>query len=282
VALLGSAHRVAEGPRLSQRVAMQHPTDKKILKVEFGLEALRVKERDSDERKVTENVFDNATLKTLYQLSNSGYIKAFGGPISTGKEANVFQAIGKDDRELAVKIYRISSGNFKAILGYIIGDHRFENVKRTKKEIILAWARKELQNLKRARNAGVRVPEPIRVERNVLVMEFIGEDGIASPQLRDVILTKEDAEKIFGEIIEFIRTLYQDAGMVHGDLSEYNILIDPNNKPVIIDIGQGVLISHTRSREFLERDINNIIRFFKKYGVKATNKEILTRITDNK
>ncbi|OYT64214.1 serine/threonine protein kinase [Methanosarcinales archaeon ex4484_138] len=219
---------------------MQHPISKKILKVEFGLEALRVKERDSDERKVTENVFDNATLKTLYHLSNSGHIKAFGGPISTGKEANVFQATGKDDREIAVKIYRISSSNFKAILGYI------------------------------------------KVERNVLLMEFIGEDGIASPQLRDVRPTKKDAEKIFEEIIEYMRRLYQDAGMVHGDLSEYNILINSNNKPVIIDIGQGVLISHTRSREFLERDTNNIIRFFKKWGVNATDKEILTRITNIK
>ncbi|RLG26350.1 serine protein kinase RIO [Methanosarcinales archaeon] len=261
---------------------MQHPISKKILKVEFGLEALRVKERDSDERKVTENVFDNATLKTLYHLSNSGHIKAFGGPISTGKEANVFQATGKDDREIAVKIYRISSSNFKAILGYIIGDHRFDNVKRTKKEIIIAWARKEFQNLLRARNAEIRVPKPVKVERNVLLMEFIGEDGIASPQLRDVRPTKKDAEKIFEEIIEYMRRLYQDAGMVHGDLSEYNILINSNNKPVIIDIGQGVLISHTRSREFLERDTNNIIRFFKKWGVNATDKEILTRITNIK
>ena len=260
---------------------MPDSIDKRILKVEFGLEALRVKERDSDERKVTENVFDNATLKTLYHLSNSGYIEALGGPISTGKEANVFYAIGKGDRELAVKIYRVSSSNFKAILGYIVGDHRFENVKRTKRDLIFAWARKEFQNLLRARNVGVRVPEPIIVERNVLVMEFIGEDGIASPHLRDVKLVREDGEKIFEEMIEFMRRLYQDAGMVHGDLSEYNILIGPENEPVIIDMGQGVLTSHYRSREFLERDIENVVGFFRRYGVKATKREILRRITDN-
>jgi len=129
--------------------------------------------KDADQFKVEQSVFDDATLAALYKLVQDGYVDAFGGPLSTGKEANVYLA-QVDDREVAVKIYRINASNFTQMRDYLEGDPRFEGLGGKKKDVVLAWTKKELANLRRAQAAGVRVPEPIATERNVLVMEYIG------------------------------------------------------------------------------------------------------------
>ncbi|HII92789.1 MAG TPA: serine protein kinase RIO, partial [Methanosarcina sp.] len=88
--------------------------EKKIRRIDSAKDKSRAREKDSERLKVEENVFDVPTLKILYTLSNKGVIKAMGGAISTGKEANVFYAEGPD-KELAIKIYRIASSTFKAM-----------------------------------------------------------------------------------------------------------------------------------------------------------------------
>ena len=93
--------------------------EKKIKRIDRAKDKSRVREKDSERLKVEENVFDIPTLKILYTLSNKGIIKAMGGAISTGKEANVFYAEGPD-KELAVKIYRIAGSTFKAMDAYIM------------------------------------------------------------------------------------------------------------------------------------------------------------------
>ena len=110
-------------------------------------------------------------------------------------------------------------------------------------------------------------------------MEFIGQNSIPSPQLRNVKMTLEDTKHVFEQIVEYMRIMYCDADMVHSDLSEYNILIEEGATPVIIDIGQGVLRSHPMSEQFLKRDVSNVTRFFKKRGVNATDEQIMTIIT---
>lgn len=250
----------------------------KIKFLDTKADKLRCLEKESDDRKVSQDVLDVATLKLLYKLSSKNVIKALGGIISTGKEANVFHALG-EDRELAIKIYRISTSNFNAMSDYLFGDHRFANVRHKKRDIIFAWAKKEYSNLIRAAEAGVRVPEAIEFRNNILVMEFIGIDGRGMPQLKNVDLDKEDAENIFETIVEYMRRLYVRANLVHGDLNEFNTLIDTNFEPIIIDVGQSVMLEHPRAEEFLMRDIRNIMRFFKKFGIKITEEEMISRIT---
>lgn len=253
---------------------MKKDFENKVHRIDKKVDKMRMRRKDSDDTKVKENVFDTQTLKTLYTLSSKGIIQAMGGSISTGKEANVFIADG-EEKEIAVKIYRITSSTFRAMEDYIIGDPRFNNIRHTKKDIVFAWTRKELRNLTRAQNAGIRVPTPIIAERNILVMEFMGKDEQPYPILKEIRLEKEEAQRIFDKIIEYIDTLYRDANLVHGDLSEYNIMIDPDNmEPIIIDMGQSTTLEHLRARDFLRRDIQNITRFFKKYGISADPEEI--------
>jgi RIO kinase 1 len=253
----------------------------KVHRIDTEVDKMRMRRKDTDSTKVKENVFDTATLKTLYTLSNKGIIQAMGGSISTGKEANVFLADG-EEHECAVKIYRISTSTFNSMEEYILGDPRFENIRHRKRDIIFAWTRKELRNLTRAQNAGIRVPEPITTERNILVMQFIGENGIPYPLLKDVSLDNEQAHNIFETIKEYMHKLFKDANLVHGDLSEYNIMIDPNDMtPIIIDMGQAVTLEHPRADTFLRRDIKNILRFFKRFKITTTPEEMYTFIRNN-
>lgn len=257
--------------------------DKKLRRMDGKVDEFRMRIKDSSDREVFGDVFDTATLMALYELAKKGYIDAMGGPVSTGKEANIFHAIAKKNGvlEVAVKIYMISTANFNAMREYILGDPRFTGIKQTRKDIIMAWAKKEFKNLKRAEEAGVRVPEPYTVRRNILLMEFIGKDGVPMPQLKDVQLTEKEARHIFDMIVGYMTLLYSRAGLVHADLSEYNILVDMDNmEPVIIDMGQSVMIEHFNAETFLKRDVDNIARFFKKLNIPVNEEKMMSEIKE--
>lgn len=244
---------------------------KKLIKCESKIEKNRIFKKDSSYFKSEDNVFDIPTLKALSTFVNNKIISSFYGSISTGKEANVFYAIKNTNdikEELAVKIYRINSSTFKSMNPYLLNDTRFLNIKHKKKDIIFSWAQKEYQNLLRLYKIGVNVPKPIKRERNIVVMEFIGENGISYPQLRFIHLNNNVANIIFDSIIKTIRKMYQIASLVHSDLSEYNILVNPKTfELTIIDVGQSVMVSHPKSSFFLKRDILNILNYFKKYDI---------------
>ena len=239
------------------------------------IDLLRERIKDSDDLKVKGDVFDTRTLMNLYALASKGVIDALGGEISTGKEANLFYAI-REDQELVIKIYRITTSNFKAMQDYMHGDPRFGNIKGTKSAVISAWTRKEFRNLKRAEEAGVRVPHPIATRDNILIMELIGEKDNPAPQLRNVDLELEEARRIFNKLSDYISLLYNKADLVHADFSEFNVLY--NGEPVVIDMGQSVTLEHPMASKFLARDVTNIARYFeKKYGV-GSEAEIWSKV----
>lgn len=254
--------------------------EKKIERIDRDVDQLRVRNKEADDFKVREEVFDELTLKALYRLASSGLIQALGGVISTGKEANVFYAWGPEKKELAIKIYRINTSDFKAMQDYILGDHRFAHVRKAKKEVVFAWTKKEFRNLTRALKARVRVPEPLKYRENILVMELMGKDGVAFPLLKQAIDSIENVEQVYQTTIEFMKRLYHDARLVHADLSEYNILIDEQGRPVFIDMGQSVLTDHPRAQEFLRRDVSNVVNFFNEYGFTASEIAVLREITE--
>ena len=155
----------------------------KLDRLEERLDKARMRIKRSEDRQVIESVFDTKTLLMLYQMFNKKILEEVNGVISTGKEANVYWAVQPDGTDVAVKIYRIATFNFKRITLYLEGDPRFSRIPRARSGLITAWASKEFKNLQRAHNAGVRVPQPIHVQRNLLVMEFIGEDGLPAPTM---------------------------------------------------------------------------------------------------
>jgi RIO kinase 1 len=230
--------------------------------------------KDADQFKVEDSVFDEATLGALYKLVQDGHIEAFGGPLSTGKEANVYLAAG-DDREVAVKIYRINASDFRSMREYLDGDPRFEGIGSDKKKVVVAWTKKEFANLERARRAGVRVPEPIAVQRNVLVMEYLGGVDDRARRLNEVDI--ENPRVAYGVVREYMRRLYR-AGLVHGDLSEYNVVVH-DGELVVLDLGQAVTVHHPNYEEFLERDCRNVANFFARQGVDTDGDRLLAFVS---
>ena len=231
-----------------------------------SIDIKRIKKIDqTKKRAAVDSVFDERTAFQLNKLLVNGPLDRIEGIISAGKEANVYLAYDINGREVAIKIYKIDSNTSKWMRNYIIGDPRFKKIPRNASKIIFLWAGKEFKNLKRAYKAGLHVPEPILIRNNILLMEYIGFGPIPAPKLKD-IKNPKDLEKLSKEILEFITNLYQKAKLVHGDLSEFNILYH-NQKPVVIDISQAVTIEHPKAIIYLERDIKNIFNYFEKLGV---------------
>jgi len=230
------------------------------------LDSKRIRIIDQSKKKaVIESVLDERTHELLGKLLVNGPLENISGIISAGKEANVYLAYDQNHKEVAVKIYKIDSNTSKWMRNYIIGDPRFKKVPHNISKIIFLWASKEYKNLKRAHRVGLAVPEPILVKKNVLIMEYIGFESIPAPKLKDIKNPKE-VDLLFDEILNFIKDLYQNARLVHGDLSEFNILYH-NQKPVIIDISQAVDIQHPKAEIYLVRDIKNIFNYFGKQGL---------------
>jgi len=233
---------------------------------------------DADQFKVEQSVFDDATFAAIYKLVQDGHVDAFGGPISTGKEANVYEALASDDgvdHDIAVKIYRINASNFQQMREYLEGDPRFEGIGSDKKKVVLAWTQKEFANLRRAQQAGVRVPTPIAVERNVLVMELVGLVEERARRLAEVDV--ENPETAYEVVREYMRRLHA-AGLVHGDLSEYNMIIH-DGELVVIDLGQAVTVHHPNAEEFLRRDCRNVAAFFGRQGLDTDSAELHEFVT---
>lgn len=213
-------------------------------------------------REIFEQVFDTATLNAVYELARKKYFEEIEFVIATGKEGNVFRCkAGKGF--YALKIYKIETSDFKHMMDYIIGDERFKNVRKDKGEIVKAWTKKEYRNLNDLVKAKVRAPLPITYNRNCLLMEFIGTKGEASPKAKDKPF--QNMNKAYETLCKEIAKMY-NAKLIHADLSEYNIL-NKDEELIIIDVGQTVTINHPKAKEFFERDVNNLSKWFIKYGV---------------
>jgi len=232
----------------------------------------KIKSRIGADRKILEGIFDKPTLLVFGKLFSDKTIDLVEFPISVGKEGCVFRALTPAKEFVAVKVYRVVSHTFRNISKYIEGDPRFRTF-RNRRDLIYEWANKEFKNLQILENIGVSVPHPIRRIKNVLVMQYIGDETAPAPLLRDVKL--DNPKKFLNKLIKYIKIMYQKAELVHGDLSEYNILVY-KEKPYIIDVGQTVVIEHPMALEFLKRDIHNLVRFFRnRYNLKEHDEETL-------
>jgi len=224
--------------------------------------------------KVMHNVFDNFTNRTLFKLISEGHFKGLESPISVGKESNIFSALTKNNKRVIVKIYRLETCDFNRMYDYIKADPRFSKLRRKKRKIIFAWVQREYKNLLKASKAKVDVPKTITFSNNVLVLEFIGEGNNIAPKLKDKLPKNE--KQFFDDIIKSIKRLYK-AGIVHADLSAFNIL-NLEEKPVLIDFSQSTTLEHPEAMDFLERDVKIICNFFGKLGLKIDEEKIVQSI----
>lgn len=232
---------------------------------------------------------DEHVRNLISRAINSELIERCNGVVKEGKEAVIYHADkGKDSDgyDVAVKVFKRIQ-EFRGRGEYVDGDPRYgrENFKDTSsREKLELWAEKEFRNLLRANKAGVPVPSPLMLKENIVYMRFLGEEGFPAPQLRDLDLRNGSKRwtTLYRQVLDSVKRLYQQARLVHGDLSEYNILVVPadsvENKVatsqesnelqiVLIDFGQAVDIRHPSSDDLLRRDVVNVLSFFRRQGV---------------
>ncbi len=226
-----------------------------------------IKEKRSEEFDALEEVFDKPTLMLIYRLLNQGRLSHIHGCIEAGKESRVYLGEDPKGKQVAVKIFLKSTAEFrKGRMTYLEGDPRFQRIRRDTRSLIYLWAQKEYKNLQTASSAGVSVPRPILVRGNVLVMQFIGDKGVPAPLLKD--RESDVTAKLYERLLKEVKLLYDKAGLVHADLSEYNVMMW-RSRPVMIDMSQAVSLNHPLADTFLRRDLSNLNSFFAKHSVQV-------------
>ncbi|ORX64156.1 RIO1-domain-containing protein [Basidiobolus meristosporus CBS 931.73] len=248
-----------------------------------GIEQDKFRRTDKADRATNEQVLDRRTRIILFKLLNSGVFYEIHGCISTGKEANVYHAVTDNGENRAVKIYKTSILTFKDRDRYVTGEFRFRHgySKHNPRKMVKVWAEKEMRNLKRLYSAGIPCPEPILLKMHVLVMGFLGDkNGRAYPRLKDAVVSDEKYPQLYYQLVKDMRKLYQVCHLVHGDLSEYNILYHKSTL-YIIDVSQSVEHDHPHALEFLRMDCTNVTDYFRKRGISVMSvRELFDFITD--
>ena len=145
--------------------------------------------------KVINEVLDKPTVMTLYKMITDHVIAYVNGSVSAGKESVVFWGVADDDTNVALKIYLVSTSNFKKREPYLTGDPRFRHVKKGTKNLVYLWAKKEYRNLTQCYDAGIPVPRPLYVTNNVLAMDFVGVNGSPCRSLLTSIVEQNDYEQ---------------------------------------------------------------------------------------
>lgn len=215
------------------------------------------------------------TPKRLEPLIEDGLIDEVVRPLMSGKEASVY-VVRCGEVLRCAKVYKeADKRGFRQAAKYQEGrkvrnsrDARAmaKGSKYGKREREETWQNAEVAALYRLAAAGVRVPQPYDFLDGVLLMEMIvGDDGDAAPRLNDVDLHPDDAREfhafMIGEIVKMLC-----AGLVHGDLSEFNVLLDGHG-PVIIDLPQAVdAAGNNHAFEMLERDVGNMAAYFGQFA----------------
>ncbi|MFI2810032.1 PA4780 family RIO1-like protein kinase [Microbulbifer sp. JSM ZJ756] len=213
--------------------------------------------------------------KRLQPLVDDGMIEEVIAQLMSGKEAQVYVVRCGDGLRCAKVFKEARQRSFKQAVQYQEG-RKGRNSRRARamskktrygqKEQEQAWLSAEVDALYRLASAGVRVPRPYGFVDGVLLMELVADDeGYAAPRLDDVTLTPEQARDYHGQVIaDVVRMLC--AGLVHGDLSEFNVLLDRDG-PVIIDLPQAVdAAGNNNAAMMLERDVNNMRAYFGRFA----------------
>ena len=202
-------------------------------------------------------------------LVKAEVLEAFGKPLGVGKESDVYDALNPKGERIAVKFHRLGRISFRQTIrkrGYTLKKTSWLYQSRLAAE-------REFQALKLVHPHRVAVPKPISQNRHVLAMGII--EGAELAEWREI----QKPEKILKEILCNVRRAYLKAGIIHADLSEYNVILKPNMHILIIDWPQYVTKEHPNAQQLLTRDVKNVLVFFRrKYRLKVKLENALAYI----
>ncbi|KAI6658521.1 Serine/threonine-protein kinase RIO3 isoform X1 [Oopsacas minuta] len=232
---------------------------------------------------------DERTRVTLFKLIDNGTFTEVTGIVATGKEAVILHASGgihgevSIPKEVAIKIFKTTLIEFKSREKYIKDDYRFKSRLRhsNPRKLIAAWVEKEMHNLKRLEKFQIPCPHVVLHKNNAIIMDFIGSNREAAPQLRNAVLNADQLKSAYEQCLDCMRKMYKEAHLIHADLSEYNLLWH-DDILYFIDVSQSIEPSHPNAHFFLHRDCTNIANFFSQKKLPATLNaiELFNFVTD--
>jgi len=197
--------------------------------------------------------YNGLDLLALKNLVDRNIIESLGRPLGVGKEADVYDALSPKGERIVVKFFRIGRTSFRRYERHrtsLLSAHSYLAAS-------IKAASKEYQALRILHPRGVKVPRPIARSMHVVVTGFFRGIELA------IIQQLEDPLRILGDILENVRKA-RDAGVVHSDLSAYNVLVTPDEDILIIDWPQWVSPRHPMAKTYLRRDLSGLIKFFKR------------------
>ncbi|MEM4251317.1 MAG: RIO1 family regulatory kinase/ATPase [Candidatus Bathyarchaeia archaeon] len=207
----------------------------------------------------------------LRALVDRGKLEAIGKPLGVGKESDIYEALDSRGKRCAVKFHRLGRTSFRQTMrkrGYTVGRTHISWLYQSRLS-----AEKEYTALKTLYKAGVSVPRPIGHNRHTIVMGVIEGTELKFAEM-------EDPKAIMLEILRNVRVAYLRGGLVHSDLSGYNVLVKADGKVLIIDWPQSVSVDHPNAMENLRRDVCNIIDCFeRKAGISLCEEAALEYVT---
>jgi len=174
---------------------------------------------------------------------------------------------------MCIKVFK-AVNEFKNRAVYLLPNlaEEFERAKQHPRACIKMWAQRELKNLQLLHKYGVRCPQPIGLFGDaVLLMQFLGVDGVPAPTLHEIDdheLNKRRWARLYEKCVLMTHKMFNCCGLVHGDLSEYNILFW-ESEPWFIDVAQSVSVLHKDALDFLLRDCTTLTSFFSKKGIQT-------------
>jgi len=207
-------------------------------------------------------------LLALHTLVEKNIVSQLGPLIGKGKESDVYSCMDDNENIYALKIYRMGRTSFKSI-------KRSRDL--TGERSHLSWlyinrlaAKKEFEVLKMIYKLNLNTPKPIGYNRHIVVMSYLrGKELVYYKSIKN-------PDKIFNRIIKQMEIIYQKANIIHGDLGEFNIVLDEKGNILIIDWLQWIPSDHPNATSILERDIRNVCNFFqKKYKVESDTNKII-------
>lgn len=225
--------------------------------------------RDASKHEIAYTLNSKAyDLLALHTLVEQNVISQLGPIIGKGKESDVYSCMNDDGDIYAAKIYRIGRTSFKKIkqLRDLVGERGH-----------LSWlyinrlaAKKEYEALEKIYTLKLNTPKPIAYNRHIIIMSYLrGKELVYYKSIKN-------PGKIFNKIIKQLRIIYKKVKMIHGDLGEFNIVLDQKGNILIIDWLQWVKVEHPNAASLLERDLNNICTYFrKKFNIESNVDEIL-------
>lgn len=262
---------------------INNATANHLKRTEKRLAALRFRIKDKADRATVDQVLDPRTIRILSKLVTQGHLSEIHGCVSTGKEANVYQASTENGEDRVIKVYKTSILVFKDRDKYVQGEFRFRRgyCKSNPRKLVQLWAEKEMRNLSRIHQAGIPCPKPHVLKSHILVMDMIGRDGLPAPLLKNAnVADKAQYCSIYHKLVVYMRRLFQECRLVHADLSEFNLIL-LNDEIYIIDVSQSVEQDHVMALEFLRKDCTNVNDYFRKKEVATlTTRELFDFITD--